>query len=161
MNYKILYNIRINNTNKVYYSNNINDLYKNDLTKITKLMINNLNINEIDKRLINLENLIIINCNNIKEIPKINTLKVLHINKCDNLININEDLINLEKLNIKNCIKIKSLSNKYIKLKELIIEKTNINKIYDTYNNLEVLQFDYSINSIPNKYYNLIFKNYI
>ena len=156
------YNISYCISNRYYYTNNINILFNDNIIKnITKLRINNMNIEKLPEKLERIKILIILHCNNIKEIPKYKTLKELYIYDCNNIMSIPE-LERLKKLNISFCDNLYEISDKLRELEELNILKTNIINIPNTYKKIKILKIDFNVNTInfPYEYYDAIFYDY-
>ena len=102
----ILINISNNFINNIFNNLNLNNL---KILNIYKCKIENLPNN-----LINLNNIHLSFCNNIKYLPdNLINLKILKIDMCDNIKNI-PNFDNLINLNISNCINIKNIKEKKI-----------------------------------------------
>jgi len=116
-------------------------------------------LKEIPNNLINLQKLTIDSCNNIKEIPNtLINLQELNIISCKKIIEIPDTLINLKELIIKECKNIKEIPNNLINLQKLYLKEcNNIKEIPNTLINLKNLYIDdnNNIKEIPNNLINL------
>ena len=128
------------NNNEEYKEFKINyNKYIDDITMIYFYNIDfNEEINEILKLFINLEQLYIISCKNIKLIPN-NLIKIEKINIRNNndIEKLPNTLINLKVLQLTNTI-IKDLPIEYKNLEVLEVFKCNNIKFIPKYNNLKV-----------------------
>ena len=112
---------------------------------------NKINIEEIEK-------IELINCKKIRNLPKINNLKELIINECDNL-ELPIECINLEKLTIYEKDFMKDFNNVDINMNskkiKLQIERPIISVIPDIFTNLKELILYNSSIELSNKLINL------
>ena len=171
-------NEEINNINIIGNINKLN-LSKYDKTftinynfsYFKKLELNDYNI--IPYNLINLEELEINNCNNIKELPdNLINLKNLKINHCykinhqinhqinhhNNIKKIPNTYINLQQLELNYCDNIKELPNNLINLEKLEINNCdNIKELPNNLINLKILKLNNcnNIKELPNNLNNL------
>jgi len=135
--------------NVKYFNHSGNNFMCTDfpiLENILYLICKNTIISYIPSELYNLKKLNCSYCDNIKTIPKINSLEELN---CSNTMIkiIPEELNSLEKLNCSYCKKIKTIP-KIISLKKLICIKTKITEIPLCLINLKKLDCSYCKNII-------------